>query len=344
MVGVKYALREQVADAPDIRAAAYATGRIDSVLESASRDIEKLLHYRWLFPMTATLTFDYPDTDSARYGRLWLADTPLLSLTGTVSGGVSIPASQYALYPNGAAFFNRLELSQASSFAWAAGATYQQALSITGVFGISADEESSGTLTAAITTTAQTTITVSTNVGVGRLLRIDNERLLVTDKTYVTSGQTCTLANVNSATAMSVADGTQFSRGEEIYADSERMLVQDVVGNTVIVQRATGGTVLAAHTTATIFYGRQLTVQRAAAGTTAATHLNAAPILRWVIPGPINELCIAYAVWRLLQRGTGWARTVGSNEGERIASGRGIADLEAQVYGGYARKGRVYAV
>ena len=59
---------------------------------------------------------------------------------------------------------------------------------------------------------------------------------------------------------------------------------------------------------------------------------------------PINELCIAYAVWRLLQRGTGWARTVGSNEGERIASGRGIADLEAQVYGGYARKGRVYAV
>ncbi len=344
MTGIWYATREQVAQAPDVQHAAYASERIDSVLESSSRDVEKLLHIKWLFPMTTTLTFDFPEEWGPRYGRVWFNNTPLLSLTSTTSGGSAIPTSEFKLYPSSGPPHNRIELSKASTYGLSVGTTPQQSLSILGSFGLSSDEETLGTITAAITTTTATTLTASTSIGVGRLLHIDSERLLVTDKTFVTSAQTGTLTANNSATTLAVTTGSAFTRGEEIYMDSERMLIQEIIGNDLVVKRATGGTVLAAHTTATIFYGRQLTVKRGAAGTTAATHSSGATVTAWEIPGPANELCIAYALWRLLSRSAGWARTIGSGDNERTASGRSIAELEAQCYASLGRKARVRAV
>lgn len=342
-MGVKFATREQVADAPDIRAAAYAASRIDSVIESSSRDIERLLHLRAIAPTVVTRAFDFPSEEGGEYGRIWLEDLPMLSLTSALSGGVSIPAADFKLYPTSGAPYSRVELSRASAYGFNGSPTPQQSGSLTYLAGISNEEESAGTLSGALSSSA-TTVTVSGNIGVGRLLRVDSERMLVTDKGYVTTGQTGTLTASNAASSLAVTDGTAFSRSEEIYLDSERLMVQEVLGNTLIVQRATGGTVLAAHTSAVVFSGRSLTVQRGALGTTAASHSSGAALSRWVIPGPINELCIAFAVDRLLQRGTGWARTVGSGDAERAASGRGIKDLIELVYGNYGRKGRVRAV
>lgn len=347
-MGVFYASREDVMQALDTKAAAYTSSQVDRAIDGASRNVDGLCH-RIFYPLTATKLFDYPNVQRARVGQLWLDQNEIASVSSFISGGVVVPPSNYFLMPSAyGPPYDRIDINLGTSSALTAGPlTWQQSLSVTGVWcGCPLDEADAGTLAVAVSTTSATSITVaSANIGVGRVIRIDTERMIVTEKSFITSGQTGSLtANLN-ANTLAVADSTVFRLREELIIDSERVLIVDISSNNLIIKRAYGGSTLAVHTTATIFYARQLTVTRGALGTTAATHLINAPIARHVIPALIEELTIAYALIRGLNERAGFARAVSSGDSEsRGSTQRTVLDLEENVRRLHRRSARVRAV
>lgn len=347
-MGVWYASREAVMNALDTKVSAYQTSQIDRAIESASRSVESLTH-RIFYPLTTTKSWPYPNTQDQSW-TLWLDGNDLASVTTLTSGGTTIPTAGYYLEPQQyGPPYNRIEINRGSAYAFAGGSSGpQRSVSVTGVFcGCPLDEVSEGTLAAAIVSTSATTITASEPVEVGRILRIDSERMLVTDKAFVTSTQTVqtplTASMANQTVA--VTDGTQFVSGESLLIDAERMTVLDVVGNNLTVKRATQGTTLATHTGSTIYWARLLTVTRGALGTTAATHSQGAAVVRHDVPSLIEQLCIAYALNRGVQEGSGYARTLGKrSSGDTYSASGGLPALEMIVVAAYGRLARNRAV
>jgi hypothetical protein len=172
--------------------------------------------------------------------------------------------------------------------------------------------------------------------------------MIVTERQQLDTGQTLGtggLTNQNNAVTVPVQSGTAFAAGETILIDAERMLVEDIAGNNLIVRRAWDGSTIAAHTAgATIYAPRTLVVQRGALGTTADTHGNASTIYQWVPPGGIRQLCVAETVTDLLQGRSGYARTAGTGENQREVVARGLKDLKDDAYQAYGRKARYRGV
>lgn len=347
-MGAWYTTREAVAASPDIRATAYAAAQLDREIESASRRVDRLCHVpdEGFAPTTATRYFPYPNSQHAFTGRLWFDQHRPVSIDTFTAGGVTIPATDYFLEPvNDGPPYTSIEIDRASASALAMNSgTSQRSLVLAGTWcACRVNEETAGTITAGINSSAAT-MPVSLRAGVGDILRIDSERVRVVDKMWLTSGQTGTLTAANNAQSLAVSDGTAFAVGEDLLIDAERLFVRDISANTLIVQRAWSGSTLAAHTTATIYQARTLVVLRGAFGSTAASHSSGATVYRHVLPGPIEQLTRAYALDGFFQSGAGWARTVGQGDSERQASGRAIAALAEEVYGSYARKGRMRAI
>lgn len=348
---VQYCTRETLASGFDVQPSMGAHAQLDRAITSASDAVDGFLH-RCFYPWTGTRYFDFPNRQHAPAGRLWLDADELISVTSVTSDGVTIPAGQggYYLEPyNAGPPYTCLRLDRDGSYALGGG---QRGIAITGVFGYRADEESAGTAAEDLDASeTQLDIGAAPLVGVGSILRIDDERLIVTERTWLTSGQTvqtpltASTANV----AVVVTDGTAFAAGETLLVDSERMLITEVAGNTLTVRRATSGSVLATHTGSTLYLPRSLTVTRGALGTTAAAHSLAAPIYRHVVPSLVEELTLAYASTYLLQLNSGWARTIGpagggdsGNEGQ--VAGRGLRRIEDAAYDRHGRKVRARAV
>lgn len=350
-----YATREDVMRALDSKLTARNSGQIDRALQSASRDVESLCHRRF-YPETATKYFDWPDSQYGTSWRLWLDDSELISVTTLSSGGTTIVAADYFLEPNRTGPpYSKLEIDLASSAAFGGGDTHQRDITITGLFGYKNDETTAGTLTAAVSTTTATTISVdgaaAAVLGVGSVVRVDSERILVTgramaDTTQNLGGSGLT-AQANSVT-VAVTDGTAFSIDEILLIESERMLIVDIAGNNLTVKRAWDGSVLAAHAAGVdIYASRTLTVTRGALGTTAATHSSAATVTRWDPPGLVRDLVIAEVTSRLTNEQSGYSRTRRSGEGEsseRAISASALNSLRDRVYASHGRKGRVRSV
>lgn len=349
MEDLGYTTRESVMAAPDIRASAYAGPDIDNAIISATKQVDSLCHrgaydrgIPGFLPWTGTLQFDWPNDQDARSGRLWLEQFALYSLTSATSGGVAVTPSSVFLEPVASGPpYNRIDLDRSTSASFRVGSgAGQRSISLTGVWCpyLPVESSPSGFTVNGNPNASVTALTVNGPASVGDVLRIDSERLLVQDKSWTSSAQTGTIATGSNVETLAVSDGSVFRAGEELILDAERMLVRDVTGNTLIVKRAWSGSTIGAHTGATIYWPRLLTVKRGVLGTTAAAHTNATQIARLVLPGLIRELTIAYALDTYFQQGAGYARTVGTGEGERNASGRGIKDLEERVYWAYGRR------
>ncbi|WP_033307338.1 hypothetical protein RFN58_06825 [Streptomyces iakyrus] len=344
-----YATREDVMRALDVKPTARSARQIDRALQSASRDIDALCHRRF-YPELTTRSFDWPGSQYRPSWRLWLDDQELISLTSITSGGTAISTADVVLYPLSGAPYNRVETNLGSSAAWGGGDTHQADITITGLFGYRLDETTVGALAAAVASTTATTVTVngaaSAELGVGSVLRIGTERMLVTNRTMTATGQNlgADLAAQKNSVTVTVADGTTFAVDETILIDSERMLIVDIAGNTLTVERAWDGTVLAAHTAGVDIYApRALTVARGALGTTAATHADAAAVVRWDPPGLVRDLTIAEAENRLTNEQAGYARTrrTGENRSnDQALTARDLPALREQVYNAHGRKAR----
>lgn len=345
-MGIWYCTREQVKSALDLDETARVDAQVDRLIDASCRSVEALCHRRF-YPELTTRYFAWPNDQMGRSWRLWLDKDELISVTSILSGTTTITA--YFLEPQRSGPpYSRVETDLSSSAAFSAGSTHQRAVAITGLYGYDNSTAPAGTLTAAITTTAATTATVtdSAKVGVGDLLTVDTERMTVTAKTMVTTGQTL-LAPVTASkadVALAVTTGTAYAVGETLLLDSERMLIVDIAGNTLTVRRAHDGSVLAAHTAPIIYAPRTLTVVRGVLGTTAATHLTAATVSRQVYPGPVVSLAIAETVWRLQNEQSGMARVIGTGETARQVSASAIHAAREDVYTSHGRKVRSRAV
>lgn len=349
--GVWYATREDVKNAMDFKETSRANSLVDQALEAASRDVEALCHRRF-YPVAATRYWDYPD-GPARPWRLWLDDNELISVSAMSSGGVTIPpATGYLLEPNRSGPpYNRIEINLSGPSALGGGATTQRDVTITGLYGYRDSQTTTGTTTASLddaTDTVPVDGDASALLGVGSVLRVDGERMLVTGRRMTTTGQTLGGSGLDAKAAtvlVAVASGAAFAPGEVILIDAERMMIDDIAGNSLIVKRAWDGTVLAAHTVgATVYAPRSLTVRRGALGTTAAVHASASPVYRWDAPGPVHELTVAEAQNILLQAQAGWLRVTGGSGGQKEATLAALAALREQVYDSHGRKARIRAV
>ncbi|WP_377271923.1 hypothetical protein [Peterkaempfera sp. SMS 1(5)a] len=346
-----YATREDVQQAMDSKLTARDNARIDRALEAATRSVEGLCHRRF-YPQQGTRSFDWPNGQRAFPWRLWLDDNDLISVTELSSGGVVIPPDEYFLRradDRDEPPYTFLELNIGTSAAFGGGDTWQRDISITGLWGYSADTAPAGALAADVDATIGTVqVTDSAAAGVGDLLQIGTERLIVTGKSMVSTGQTlqADLTAAAASVTVQVDDGTAFAEGETILLDAERMLITDIAGDTLIVRRAWDGSVLATHTSSTIYAPRTLRVNRGALGTTPAAHTTSTPVLRHLVPGPVRTLAIAEALTTLQGETTGYARTrrTGNGQAERVVSSSGVTDLRSQVYASHGRKARLRGV
>jgi hypothetical protein len=351
-----YTTRETIKRALDIGETARNNRNIDRCIESAARRVDGLCH-RIFYPRIATKYFDWPNYQQAVPWRLWLDDTELISVTSLTSGGTVVPSTNYNLESNRVGPpYNRLEIDISTSSALSAGSTYQRSIAIAGLWGYTNDESAVGTAAEAMDAT-ETAMDVdaatSVEAGVGSILRLDSERMLVSNRAQLNTGQTLGGSGLTSSkgdVTVPVANGALFAIDEIIKIDAESMLVVDISGNNLTVIRAYDGSVLATHAAATAIYApRTLTVVRGAFGTTAATHSNGATIYAWLAPPGIRQLNTAEAIHELMQEQTGWFRTMSasSNFGgaaKRSASMESIADLRASVYQQYGRRARTRTV
>lgn len=352
-----YATREAVKTALDVKLTARIDAQVDRAIEAASDAIDGgtdriggLLKRRF-YPEQRTMTFDWPNQQYARSWRLWLDQHELISATTITSGGATIPAADYFLRPDDGPPFTHLEVDLDSNSAFSSGDTHQRSISITGTFGFSADTAAGGQLAEALDgSETGVDVTDSASIGVGDLVLVDSERMLVVDKAMldtgvnIDAGDSLTASKSDVSITMSTATGAPVV-GETILIDSERMLVVDAAGLVLTVQRAYDGTVLATHAGGVDIYApRTLTVVRGSVGSTATTHSSAAAISRQVYPGLVRSLATAYAINNVLQETAGYARVAGSGDNQREFTGRGIRQLENDAYTAYGRKARIRGV
>jgi len=347
-----YATREEVKQAADIKLSARNDQQVDRAIEAASDGIDGLTH-RVFYTTFATRYFDWPNFQATYPWKIYLDANELADVTTTVpvvtTGGNSpqtIPVASALWGPwNYAPPFTRLELDRSTSSTFGLGDTPQRDVRITGMFGYQDVFAPAGALAAAMSDTTSTTaqITNGAAVGVGDVMMVGTERMLVTDKTMLstTQAQQSGLTTANNAdVALGVTDGTKFSIGETLLLDSERVLVVDIAGNVLTVKRAWDGTVLATHAGATIYALRQLAVVRGALGSAAATHLLAAAAQIAVVPRLVKQLAIAEAVVDVAQQLGAYTTVQGDGASGITKIGQGLPDLRQRCYVQFGRKAR----
>jgi hypothetical protein len=327
--------------AVDIKYSAYMADAIDRAIESASDDVDGFMK-RQFYPEDKTIGFDWPTGDSPIPWRLWLnqyelADVPTMVMSGTNV----IDPTQILMYPSSGPPFNRIELRRDGNATFGQSTTPQNDTNVTGTYGFWTRTRPAGALAAAVTDTTGTSVTVtdSNTLGVGDLLIVDSERMLVTNKSMANTniGWAGLSTDKASDNQVVVPDGTQFAPGEILLADSERLLVLDVVGNMLIVKRAWDGSVLTDHGGGTFWAARKLTVVRGTLGTTAATHTNGTACVANLVPSQIRDLTLGEAI---VQSADELGAYTGGQAGQQAINdiGSSLADKWEEVETKYGRK------
>jgi hypothetical protein len=356
-----YITRNAVRRALDVKQAAYASDRIDRAIMAGSDAVEDTCQ-RHFYPIDGVRQFDWPNYQYTYpwvlYLDQWeLAAQPTLFTTGSLlPTPVVIPEGSYICQPiNDGPPFTSIELRRDMNVAFGYNTTPQLDIAITGTFGYWMRTNPAGQFTASV---GEDDITVQVSDGAlvdaGDVLIAGSERMIVTDTAYVdtsisfTSGITTAQANDNVGV---VPDGTAFSAGEVILVDFEWMLIQNIVGNNVVVKRAWSGAVLATHSGGPIWAQRQLSVMRGQLGTTPASYDADTAIVTNAVPGLCQEMALAEALVWLAQEPTGFGggpspqkTTTALRQGGSLAEqspGAGLPDIRYRLENSqYTRKAR----
>lgn len=340
---LSYVTREMVQDAVSSISTARMDTRIDQARLSASRTVEGHLH-RVFYPTTETRYFDQPDGET-----LWLYEDELSDApTSITSGSVTMTAADYILMPRSGPPYRWIDVNFGGQNYWSSDATPQNAVAITGPFGYPCTTRSVTTLSGLVNGAATTlTLASSVDVGTGSLILVESELMLITRLSSVASGATLAgnLTASKGITSIPVSSGALIGVGERILIDGEAMAVEDIAGNTLIVERAARGTVLAAHTTgAPVYTARTATVERGILGTSAAAHASASAVYTLTAPSLVQELTLALAVNNIQQGLSAYSRPRGAGENRSDTSGRGVEEILEDAYTRYGRKTRSRAV
>lgn len=342
-MGIQYCTRESVKTALDEAETARSNAQIDDAILQGARDVEGLCTRpeNAFAPVTATYYFDYPSRSSrAPSWRLRLAPYTLIEATTvtTDNGATTLTVGQYFLEPINSPPYTEIQINRGSTGSFGSDSTEQRSTAIAGLWGWSYDRRAVGTLTGTLAASASATAALSwttAKFGVGDVLVIDNERMVITERTFVDSGQNLqtSLTDSEADVTVAVTNGTAFAVDEIILIGAERMRVIDIAGNNLVVKRAQDGSQLSEHAapTADIYALTGVELDRAVLGTTLASHAADAAVSLWVPHPLIRSLNRAYAENALLQERSGYARVAGTGENAREFTGRGIAQLEKDV-------------
>lgn len=299
-----YVTREMVMRAADFNFGVRSVDAVDRAIESASDNIDGTLMRRF-YNAIETNYWDWPNFQYAYPWRIWFDSKELADKDNyppVVKTGSQV-------IPNSAIFFGPwyasppytfMELDRSQNYTFGAGSTPQRDVSIQGMFGFWNRTKNAGKLGASLDNSS-TTIQVSSDAvpGVGDVITAGSEMMLVQDRNWVDTGITQQGTGVSTAQAadnvLAVPDGTQFSNGEVLLLDEERMFVYQIIGNNLTVKRAFDGTVLDTHSNAHIYSGRLLTVTRGDFGSAAATHTSGSALVATLIPALIRDLALAEA-------------------------------------------------
>ncbi|MFJ9214231.1 hypothetical protein [Streptomyces sp. NPDC102264] len=347
---IPYCTREDVKGALDFKQTARANAAIDRAIQAGARAVEALCRRRF-YPEQTTRSWDWPNGQRARPWRLWLDQNELISVDEVTSGGVVIDPAVILLEPNQyGPPYNQLQLNISATSGFNGGSTHQRDIAITGLYGYRDNETAIGATTSALDAT-QTSVTVdgpaSAQLGVGSLLRIDDERVLVTGRAMAATSQILAAdmdAQAKTVT-VTVPDSSGYVPDEVLLIDGERMLIVDIAGPSLIVKRAWDGSTIAAHAAgAAIYAPRTLTITRAALGTTAAIHTSTA-VQRFDPPALVRLLALGEAINIVAQEQAGWFRTAsGGGSSSREASLEALKGLREQTYNEHGRKARLRGV
>lgn len=319
-----YCTREEVKAAMDVQSPARNDRRVDRAIASARDAIQGRLSRRFA-PVKDTRTKDWPvPRQTGPWWQLWLDDDECTELTAVVSGGVTLADGEFFLRPDNAAgrgeSFTLVEINLAENGAWTAAATWQRSISLTGTFAaVPPRFDTIGDLAGSVDeSTGAVTVTDGSQVGVGSLLQVDDEWLVVTGRRQVATTDTlaAALTAAKADQLVPVADGDAWAVDETVTVDGEAMLITDVVGDQLVVQRAWNGSTLAAHDEgATLFTPRTLLVDRGQRGTTAAVHADGAAVAVWQVPDLINQLAVAQSLVTVSQTRAGYPMPVTNRTG-----------------------------
>lgn len=345
-MGIAYVTLERLRHALDSKESAYNDARLLQCIDSGSRAAEGILRRRF-YPEIATRYFPWPED---RADTLWLDGdaNDLASLTSATSGGTTVTFADIIPQPPYGPPYDRLALASGSGGSWLGGDEALDANAITGLWCGCAIVETADATTAEALDSSETGVDIgaSSLLGIGSIIRIDSERMIVTGRSLLDTGQNTAgaLTSSNADRLLAVASGAAFVSGEIILVEAERMQVLDIAGNNLIVRRAVDGSVLAAHASGVDVYAlRTLTVQRGALGTTAAAHNTAASVLVFEVPALVQELALALA---MVAAGAGQAgytqfRRSGDTERETARSTGEIRRDAMRVHGRGPRVGAV---
>ena len=352
-----YCSREDVKRAPDFQSTAYDNVQIDRVIQNVARNIEGHLH-RTFYPNDTTKYFDWPAQSGQGGGfitypwKIYFDGNDCVTLTELQSPpGTDIDIAYVNLEPaNYGPPYTYLELQRDKNAAFGGAATPQRAIVATGTWGYTADNDVVTSLAVAVSSDTATTIQVANaaSTGVGDLLIVDSERMLVQEAAAVTTGDSqqnsgCSTAASND-NVLTLTSGSSVNLNEVILLDAEKMLVLDITGNNVTVKRQYDGTVLATHSSATVYAYRTLTVARGQLGTSAATHLISASVSKHRVPSLIQSLAIAESVNTILQETGGYSSPQGETGAQISGLGTALADLWDEAVTTFGRKSRMRTV
>jgi hypothetical protein len=354
-VGIWYSTLEAVRRSLEVNHSSRADRLIKSKIDAASFGVESLTHRRF-YPELKTVTFDYPNFQYSPSWRLWLGSNELVTRDDLVlrSGAIVIDDADILLRRSDGKDeppYTHIELDLDSDASFGQGSTWQEDIQVTGHFGYKYDwteaGELAGAINASVTTVDIAPVDGSLGVEVGSLLMIGDERMVTVDRRSLdTTINTAGTLDANMGdTLLAVTDGTAFAVDETILVDSERMLIADIAGNNLIVERAYDGTVLADHLSGVDIYAlRRFTVQRGALGTTAASHNSGDSVSVFVYPGLVEELATGEAIVLLAQSTGAFAANRGAGESSSDPAGEGLPDLRDRCYTAHGRKLRVSAI
>lgn len=354
-MGIWYATREAVALSLEATNKVASTRLIDRRLEASSRAVEGILKRRF-YPERRTVYVDWPNYQYAYPWRLWLEGNEIISLETLTAGGVSISPSNVMLRRGDEIDeppYDSIELDQSSAAVFQSGQTDQRAIAITGLFGDKDTDTSiptalvGGNINSSVTTLVLNPASGIYDVGVGSVVLIGTERVVITDRRMSdTAVNTAgTLDDLQSAQVLAVDNGSAFAVGETILVEAERMSIEDIAGNNLIVTRAVDGTTLATHASGLdVYAARTFTVKRGALGSTAASHNTSDNAYAHVFPGLVEELTVAICSVLIEQNAAGYTAEMGTGGSRTDTPGVGLPSLIAAAREAHGRLSRSDAI
>ncbi len=347
--GIYYCTFEDVARALDLKWNSRSEKAVLRAIETGSRATEALCHRRF-FPWLGQYRFDWPSPKYRNSWTIWLDGKDLISVSELVSGDDGpIPVEGYFLEPtNSGPPYTSVQVDLGDSYTFSSGATHQQAIQVTGLWGYDLNERAVTVTSEGIAAdTVEMRVDSGSDLGIGDLIRVDSERMVIRGRRWATSGVNLAgplAANMGSQT-VAVTDGDAFSPGETILVGFERLYINDVVGDSINVQRCWDGTTLAAHLVgADVLVSRSMLVDRGMLGTAAASHNSTSVVYQHRFPALIRQTAIAEAINQHYQELSGYSRVSGAGDNAKEYTGRSLNDLRSRCYTAHGRMARFRSV